>query len=65
MRLSSKGQVTIPADLRAENNLHEGDDVEVIDVDGTLRIVRAEASSTRGRRAVHRLRGSTDNEDGR
>ncbi|MGH3450263.1 MAG: AbrB/MazE/SpoVT family DNA-binding domain-containing protein, partial [Haloechinothrix sp.] len=29
MRLNSKGQVTIPAELRAKHHLHEGDEVEV------------------------------------
>jgi AbrB family looped-hinge helix DNA binding protein len=57
MRLNSKGQVTIPAALRERHGLHEGDDVDVIDDGGTLRIVRAEASTTRGQRLVRRMRG--------
>ncbi|HEY1643538.1 MAG TPA: AbrB/MazE/SpoVT family DNA-binding domain-containing protein [Streptosporangiaceae bacterium] len=57
MRLNSKGQVTIPAALRERHGLHAGDEVEVIDADGDLRIVRAAASSTRGQRLVRSMRG--------
>ena len=57
MRLNSKGQVTIPAPLRERHGLHEGDEVDVIEDGETLRSVRAEASSTRGQRLVHRMRG--------
>ena len=57
MRLNSKGQVTIPASLRELHGLHEGDEVDVIEDGGALRIVRAEASTTRGQRLVRRMRG--------
>lgn len=57
MRLNSKGQVTIPAQLRREHGLHEGDEVEVIDDGQGLRIVRVPDSQTRGRRLVARMRG--------
>ncbi|WP_454194858.1 AbrB/MazE/SpoVT family DNA-binding domain-containing protein [Nocardia sp. Marseille-Q1738] len=63
MLLNSKGQVTIPAHLRAKHNLHEGDAIEIIEVDGTLRIVRAEGSSTRGQRITRRLRGAANSRD--
>lgn len=58
MRLNSKGQVTIPAQLRDRFNLHEGDQVEVIEDGEALRIVRVENAETRGERLVRRLRGS-------
>ena len=57
VKINSKGQVTIPAPLRAKYNLHEGDEVKVIDVDNTLQIVRADASLTRGQRLVRHMRG--------
>ncbi|MEU8108142.1 AbrB/MazE/SpoVT family DNA-binding domain-containing protein [Nonomuraea muscovyensis] len=57
MKINSKGQVTIPAPLRAKHNLHEGDEVEVIEVGNTLRIVRREGSETRGERLVRHMRG--------
>lgn len=58
MILNGKGQVTIPAPLRVKYGLHEGDEVEVIEDRGTLRIVRARGAETHGQRLVRRLRGS-------
>ncbi|WP_415950002.1 AbrB/MazE/SpoVT family DNA-binding domain-containing protein [Streptomyces sp. KLOTTS4A1] len=63
MLLNSKGQVTIPAALRARFNLREGDEVDVIEVDGVLQIVRAEAALTPGQRMVRRMRGSATSKD--
>jgi AbrB family looped-hinge helix DNA binding protein len=57
MRLNSKGQVTIPAALRERYDLHEGDEVDVVEDGNVLRIVRVEGSQTRGQRAVERMRG--------
>jgi AbrB family looped-hinge helix DNA binding protein len=57
MRVNSKGQVTIPAPLRTRHGIHEGDEVEVVEDGETLRIVRVEASPTRGQRLVRRMRG--------
>jgi AbrB family looped-hinge helix DNA binding protein len=63
MLLNSKGQVTIPAALRAKHNLHEGDEVDVIEVDGVLRIVRVEGAETSGQRLVRRMRNSRVSKD--
>ncbi|MBF6165304.1 AbrB/MazE/SpoVT family DNA-binding domain-containing protein [Streptomyces gardneri] len=63
MLLNSKGQVTIPAHLRAKHNLREGDDVEIVEIDGALRIVRTEGASTRGQRLVNRMRGTAGSRD--
>jgi AbrB family looped-hinge helix DNA binding protein len=57
MRLNSKGQVTIPAELRRRHGLHEGDEVEVVEDGNTLRIVPVDDSPSRGVRLVHRMRG--------
>jgi AbrB family looped-hinge helix DNA binding protein len=57
VRLNSKGQVTIPAVLRERYGLHEGDEVDVVEEGGALRIVRAEAARSRGERLVRRMRG--------
>jgi AbrB family looped-hinge helix DNA binding protein len=57
MRLNSKGQVTIPAALRKRYDLHEGDEVDVVEDGNVLRIVRVEGSQTRAQRAVERMRG--------
>lgn len=57
MRLNSKGQVTIPAPLRERYDLHEGDEVDVIEDGNALRIVRSDPDSSRGQRLVRRMRG--------
>ena len=57
MKVNSKGQVTIPAELRERCGLHEGDEVDVIEEGGALRIVRAEGSQTRGQRLTARMHG--------
>jgi AbrB family looped-hinge helix DNA binding protein len=63
MLLNSKGQVTIPARLRAKHGLHAGDEVEVVEVDGALQIVRAENAESRGQRLVRRLRNTATGRD--
>jgi len=63
MVLNSKGQVTIPAHLRAKYGLHPGDEVEVVEAGGTLRIVRAEGAGSRGERLVRRLRNTATGRD--
>jgi AbrB family looped-hinge helix DNA binding protein len=55
VRLSSKGQVTIPAPLRQKCHLNAGDEVEIIDDGMTLRIVHD--GPTRGRRLAGEMRG--------
>lgn len=57
MRLNSKGQVTIPADLRHKHGLTEGDEVDVVEDGDVLRIVRRGTARTRGERVVERMRG--------
>ncbi len=58
MRITSKGQVTIPQQIREEAGLLPETEVEfVVDGDG-VRIVKARATSrpSRGARAIERLR---------
>ncbi len=55
--------MTIPAHLRAKHGLHAGDEVEVVEVDGALRIVRAEGAESRGQRLVRRLRNTATGRD--
>lgn len=57
MKLNSKGQVTIPAELRHRLGFAEGDEIQVIEDGDTLRIVHSEATYSRGSRIVKRLRG--------
>lgn len=62
MRITSKGQVTIPAEIRERAGLLPHTEVE-FEFDGTVvRIVRAETRTrgTRGARLVAHLRGRGD-----
>lgn len=56
MRLTSKGQVTIPIDIRFFLGLEPGDEVEfVIEDDNTVRVQRGHKTPDRGRRIVEHL----------
>ncbi len=58
MRLNSKGQVTIPAELRHKHGFFEGDEVDVVEDGATLRIVHRSTATTVGHRVVERMRGA-------
>lgn len=60
MRITSKGQVTIPIAIREEAGLLPGSEVDFVVEGPTVRIVRSESSGkpSRGQRAVRALRGS-------
>ena len=59
MKITSKGQVTIPQDLRERFGLLPNTEVEFVPTaDGReLRLVKSAKSSGRGRALVERLRG--------
>lgn len=60
MRITEKGQVTIPVEVRRRLGLSPGDEVEfVLDGNGA-RVVRAEIVPSRGQRLVERLRGKAE-----
>jgi AbrB family looped-hinge helix DNA binding protein len=64
MRLTSKGQVTIPQEIREKLGLHPGTEVEFDIVDDTVRIRRAERQDDRRQRIrawIARARGSARN----
>jgi AbrB family looped-hinge helix DNA binding protein len=63
IQATCKGQVTIPAHLRAKYGLHAGDEVEVVEADGALQIVRTEGAESRGERLVRRLRNTATGRD--
>jgi antitoxin PrlF len=57
MRITSKGQVTIPIEIRERLGLHPGTEVHFeVDRDAA-RITRAKDAPGRGRAIVDRLRG--------
>lgn len=57
MRIGSKGQVTIPIDVRQQLGLHEGDEVDFVVEGKTARIVRAKTNDSPRQRLTARLRG--------
>ena len=60
MRITEKGQVTIPVEVRRSMGLKPGDEVEFV-LDGTgARVVRAASAPSKGARLVERLRGKGD-----
>jgi AbrB family looped-hinge helix DNA binding protein len=60
MRITSKGQITIPQEIRLQLGLHPGDEVDVVADGGAARIVPAGGLTTRGRRVVESLLGKGD-----
>ncbi|MBW0093114.1 AbrB/MazE/SpoVT family DNA-binding domain-containing protein [Pseudonocardia sp. KRD-184] len=60
MRLTSKGQITIPQQVRQELGLEPGDEVDVVVRDGVATIVPTTGPTGRGRRMVEALLGRGD-----
>ena len=58
MRITSKGQVTIPQDVRERLGLLPLSEVEFDVVGDSVRIRKARGKKTRGRMLLDRLRGS-------
>lgn len=57
MKITSKGQVTIPQELRERLGFVPGSEVEFIPEGNTLRVVRQEGPRGRGGDLVRGLRG--------
>jgi len=57
MRITSKGQVTIPIEIRERLGLLPGTEVEFDDDGDAVRLTRAKDAVGRGRTIVDRLRG--------
>lgn len=60
MRITSKGQITIPQQVRRQLGLEPGDEVDIVVQDGVARIVPAGKLRTRGQRVVEALLGKGD-----
>lgn len=57
MKVTTKGQVTIPLEIRDQLNIHPGAEVE-FRIDGNaVKLIPVAAGNTRGRSLVGRLRG--------
>jgi AbrB family looped-hinge helix DNA binding protein len=57
MRVTSKGQVTIPIEIREQLGLREDTEVTFQVVGDSVRIRKAPGTSRRGRRLITRMRG--------
>ena len=57
MKITTKGQVTIPVEVREQLHLHPGAEVEFVVEGNVVKIVLVEGSNRRGRQIVERLRG--------
>lgn len=60
MRVTDKGQVTIPKDLRDRFGIGPGSEVEFVELDGTLVVRKLDIGVRRGDRVADRLRGRGD-----
>ena len=60
MRVTDKGQVTIPKEIRDALGIGPGTEVEFERRKNTIVVRKAKASSVRGRRLAERLRGRGD-----
>ena len=59
MKITTKGQVTIPVDIRDQLNMQPGSEVEFVVEGNAVRFVPATAPNLRGRHIVERLRGKS------
>lgn len=60
MRLTSKGQVTIPIAIREQLGLHPGSAVEFCVRKDVVEIRKAATGQTRGRELIEAMRGRAD-----
>ena len=58
MRLTSKGQVTIPQDIRQKLGIHPNTEVEFDIVGDSVRIRKARGASSRGQRLLDLMRAA-------
>ncbi|HEX9023502.1 MAG TPA: AbrB/MazE/SpoVT family DNA-binding domain-containing protein [Geobacteraceae bacterium] len=57
MRITTKGQVTIPLEVRKKLGLHPQSEVEFIVEGNTVLLRKAKGKESRGKRVVERMRG--------
>jgi len=60
MRVTEKGQVTIPKELRDALGIGAGTEVEFVRNDDTIVVRKTDSAPSRGRQLVERLRGRGD-----
>lgn len=57
MKITSKGQVTIPEEIRRRHGFLPGTEVRFVEEAGEVHLMKAEGRQARGRRLVERMRG--------
>jgi len=57
MKITSKGQVTIPEEIRERHGLLPGTEIDFVEDGNTVRIVKATTEPRRGWSIVRRMRG--------
>ncbi len=57
MKVTTKGQVTIPLEIREEFGIHAGTDVEFLIKDETITLNRKDAPASTIRQTLNRMRG--------
>jgi len=57
MKITTKGQVTIPVEVREQLHLQPGAEVEFVVEGNVVKIVPVEGGNRRGRQIIERLRG--------
>ncbi|AHH94964.1 AbrB/MazE/SpoVT family DNA-binding domain-containing protein [Kutzneria viridogrisea] len=60
VKLTSKGEVTVPIEIREQYGLHPGDEVEFVSENGEIRLVKSAKQPSRGRRIAESLLGKGD-----
>jgi AbrB family looped-hinge helix DNA binding protein len=61
MRITSKGQVTIPKEMREEFGLLPGTEVEFVRQEGALRVCKVSGGRRRGEEFIEHLREAGKN----
>ena len=57
MKVTTKGQVTIPLEIREQLDIQPGDEVEFIVEGNAVKMILVKKAKQHGRRIVERLRG--------
>lgn len=57
MRVTTKGQVTIPMEIREQLDIHPGSEVDFVLEGNAVKIVPVKRAMLHGQRLVERLRG--------
>jgi len=60
MKITTKGQVTIPSDIREKHGFWPNTEVAFVERNGRVLLEKREAGGSRGRRLVQAMRGKAE-----